>query len=292
MARNDGSRITRFLRALRSRTPDLGDCRLEGTAYLRHLQHTREADALRNPDDFVARLLPPEMVKRAQREDMERLLRHSLYPFYRYLLCRTLHYDKLYVDAVHAGIRQIVVFGAGFDTRAYRFAELLRTHAVTVIETDLRAAIEAKRDRIRELGEFAHVRFCRCDLNEEDVGLLIEKAGLDLTKRAFVMAEGVSPYVQQAGIKRWLSSLSDLNGSSVGYDFKFGGRRDLLAQRVQQKHLFRLPETETRVRRFHRRLGFCTAQFLTSSDLQRKHSIGGLKHPYDAEGLVVLTTQT
>lgn len=43
---------------------------------------------------------------------------------YEYLAARTAYFDKLFTDALHISIPQIVLLGAGYDTRAYRFSDV------------------------------------------------------------------------------------------------------------------------------------------------------------------------
>ncbi|NIQ51934.1 MAG: SAM-dependent methyltransferase, partial [Gammaproteobacteria bacterium] len=49
------------------------------------------------------------------------------------LLCRTRYIDDALREALEAGARQVVVLGAGFDTRAYRLDGM---DAAAVFEVD------------------------------------------------------------------------------------------------------------------------------------------------------------
>lgn len=61
------------------------------------------------------------------------------------LLCRTRHMDDVLREAAWDGVDQVVILGVGFDTRAYRMAEL---EGVQVIEVDHPAVQEAKRQAL------------------------------------------------------------------------------------------------------------------------------------------------
>ena len=64
------------------------------------------------------------------------------------MLVRTRFIDERLERAVRGGATQLVILGAGFDTRAHRFAELLKD--VAVIEIDYDATQDYKKRRIDE----------------------------------------------------------------------------------------------------------------------------------------------
>ena len=73
------------------------------------------------------------------------------------MLVRTRFIDELMERAVRSGATQLVILGAGFDTRAHRFTELLKDAAV--IEIDYGATQEYKRRRVEAaLGRRARQR--------------------------------------------------------------------------------------------------------------------------------------
>jgi methyltransferase (TIGR00027 family) len=61
------------------------------------------------------------------------------------LLCRTRYMDDVLREAAWDGVDQVVILGAGFDTRPYRMAEL---EGVPVFEVDHPAVQEAKRQAL------------------------------------------------------------------------------------------------------------------------------------------------
>ena len=51
-----------------------------------------------------------------------------------YLIARTVYFDRKFVQALENGTTQIVILGAGYDSRAWRFAEL--NSGTTIFELD------------------------------------------------------------------------------------------------------------------------------------------------------------
>ena len=46
--------------------------------------------------------------------------------FYCYFQARTKHIDAVLVESINSGIDQLVILGAGYDSRPYRFREKLK----------------------------------------------------------------------------------------------------------------------------------------------------------------------
>src|SRR6476469_4115846 len=101
----------------------------EGAAAVRSTGH-RDADPrLRNPDYLAERFLGPLLWLRACWKPIRPLtiwtIQRLLPGFYRFVVARTKHFDSILLNEVHSGVTQVVILGAGADSRAYRFAAQL-----------------------------------------------------------------------------------------------------------------------------------------------------------------------
>ena len=114
---------------------------------------SREPDAsVRNPDWAAERLIGPDRVGADRRPPISTGSRPAIFKdaiddpdvfgFVWLMLVRTRFIDELMERAVRGGATQLVILGAGFDTRAHRFTELLKDAAV--IEIDYGATQEYK----------------------------------------------------------------------------------------------------------------------------------------------------
>lgn len=146
-----------------------------------------------------------------------------------WLALRVAYLDRLVGLAVdRANIRQIVVLGAGYDTRA---ARLPRT-GVEFFEVDHPATQAAKRARLRELPGYPvdAIRFTSCDFEREDPVERLAATGLRTTEPALVLWEGVVPYLTEAAVRATATRLArGLDRRSL-LAFDFVGKR--LAQGV------------------------------------------------------------
>src|SRR5260221_8527416 len=95
---------------------------------------SREPDAsVRNPDWVADRLIgPPELAliadhpisKALDRDFQDAMNDPDVFGFAWLMLVRTRFIDERMERAVRGGATQVVILGAGFDTRAHRFTEL------------------------------------------------------------------------------------------------------------------------------------------------------------------------
>jgi methyltransferase (TIGR00027 family) len=121
------------------------------------------------------------------------------------VVARTRLIDETIATVVDADIPQVVLLGAGFDSRAERLPELRNAR---VFEVDHPATQAAKRHvLVRALGALpAHVHFVPCNFDEQDLESAMRAAGYDRTARSFILWEGVSNYLSAGAVDttlRW-----------------------------------------------------------------------------------------
>ncbi|MFD8806524.1 class I SAM-dependent methyltransferase [Streptomyces sp. NPDC059597] len=112
-------------------------------------------------------------------------------------------------DALRAGVSgQLVILGAGLDTRAWRLSALGETD---VWEVDHPASQQDKRDRLAEAAPEAaarSVRFTPVDFATDDLGAALDAAGHDPALPTTWLWEGVVPYLTRDQIRATLSALT------------------------------------------------------------------------------------
>lgn len=155
---------------------------------------------LRNPDDLAAKLcrwhspLPLDYASARPLIDQG-----EAYSAFFFVNARTHYFDAALRKAAAEGATQVVVLGAGFDSRAYRFHASLPQ--VRFFEVDLPASIEAKKARVAEaLGRLPdYVRYAPIDFNTQKLEDVLFPLGYDPKQRTFFVLEGVVMYVVEAG---------------------------------------------------------------------------------------------
>jgi methyltransferase (TIGR00027 family) len=200
----------------------------EGAAAIRAAGTTERDPRLRGPDRLAARfvgsrLKPTALVKVPLLRRLAPRLAERLVPgSYWFELARVKHMDALLREALAAGTRQLVILGAGFDTRAYRFADQLAGVATFEVDHPITASI--KRARVEELfGRLpAHVRYVELDFNGGDLTGALRAAGYRQDLPAFVIWSGVTAYLEPLGVDavlRWFAGSAP--GSSIVFDYAY-----------------------------------------------------------------------
>jgi methyltransferase (TIGR00027 family) len=134
---------------------------------------------------------------------------------------RTRHIDATLTESLRVGATQVVILGAGLDSRAYRFGDALR--GVRVFELDLPQTQNYKKARIREvLGNLpAHVTYAPIDFATQDLTTVLRGAGYDPSQRTLFIWEGVTMYVPEPGIDATLRAIATnaARGSRIVFDY-------------------------------------------------------------------------
>lgn len=152
----------------------------------------------------------------------------------RAMLVRTRFIDEKLEQAVRGGARQVVILGAGFDTRAYRLTDLLRD--ARVFEVDRPLTQEYKRRRVQELipgviGALpSNLTYTPFDFRLEKPGDALLRSGYDATLKTFFVWEGVTMYLPEDVIRDTLSWIAGhAPGSAVVFDYVYAGIIPMLA---------------------------------------------------------------
>jgi methyltransferase (TIGR00027 family) len=115
-------------------------------------------------------------------------------------------FDAQVEGALEAGIDQAAVIGAGYDSRAWR----LSRDGVRFFEVDHPAT---QRDKIRRAPENGSgPTFVPADLTERSAGAALAEHGLDGSRPALFVVEGVTMYLAEVAVRRLLE---DLAGSTA-----------------------------------------------------------------------------
>jgi methyltransferase (TIGR00027 family) len=119
--------------------------------------------------------------------------------------------------ALDAGVEQVVLLGAGYDTRAYRFADQLDGRPV--YEVDLAAISRSKIATIAKHADLfpaTNVVPVEIDFEMQTLDTVLTAAGFDAGARTFFTWEGVPMYLTRAAVKATLDAVWELSGPGSG----------------------------------------------------------------------------
>ena len=130
---------------------------------------------------------------------------------------RTTFYDQA-VARYLPKIEQLVILGAGFDTRAYR---LPADSPVRRFEIDEPATQTFKRQVLADAGiDTSRVTFVSADFDRDDWLEKLVEAGFDPARRTFFTWESVSMYLDPPAVEATLRKVaSTAPGSAIAFDY-------------------------------------------------------------------------
>ncbi len=182
-----------------------------GAAATRGMEMFEPASLRLFEDHLVIDLLPPFarfMLRRASiRAWFKNWFERQAPGIQGVLLCRTRCIDDMVKAGIARGLRDVVILGAGLDTRAYRLPELA---SARVFELDLPHVQASKRARLRRrVAEPAsRVRFVPIDFNVEPFDTALAASDFDASRPALFLWEGVSQYLQPAAVDAVLRTIA------------------------------------------------------------------------------------
>jgi len=149
-----------------------------------------------------------------------------------YIMAKSRAIDDMLLQALDENKKpeQLVILGAGYDTRVYRFRDKLTD--TTCFEIDHPEMIARKRKAIKQLkstttqGEDynSSVHYCAADFNGQDnfdLDWLISQ-GIDKDKKTMFIIDGVSYFLQEDAFKNLLSVISSFPESTqVVFDYVY-----------------------------------------------------------------------
>ena len=142
-------------------------------------------------------------------------------------VARTRLIDDLVIEALARGARQVLLLGAGYDSRAYRLPGIDR---VAVFEADHPATQAVKRRLARGAvrpERRRHVRYVPVDLLREDLGAALLAAGFAALEPTVVVWEGVTNYLSEPAVDTTLRRLAALTATGSSLIFTYVDRRVL-----------------------------------------------------------------
>jgi methyltransferase (TIGR00027 family) len=127
------------------------------------------------------------------------------------LVCRTRFIDDVLERALADGVEQVVILGAGFDTRAYRIAGM---DAVQVLEVDHPEAQATKRDRLEAVfgAVPSHVTLVPVDFDAQSLGTALDRTGFDPGVETLFVWEGVTQYITEGAVDSTLRTVAETAG--------------------------------------------------------------------------------
>lgn len=139
-----------------------------------------------------------------------------------YIAARVRYFDDYVVSSIQQGIQQLVILGAGYDSRAYRL-EALRS-LKHILEVDHPATQRSKRARLKQIGLIPpeNVVYVPVDFMTNQLDSLFEH-GYQADLLTLFTWEGVVPYLSAEAVDSTLAFIREhaLPGSTLVFDYVY-----------------------------------------------------------------------
>ncbi len=203
-----------------------------------------------------------------------------------YLAARTRYIDDYLQTCLNeGGLAQLVILGAGLDSRAYRFEGLMGR--VKVFEVDHPTTQQDKVKRVKKiLGQLPeHVTYVPIDFIEETLRKLFD-FGYDKQRQTLFIWEGVTPYLAPEAVDDTLKFVwkNSGQGSSIIFDYVYAAALTTAHKRGEIARMQRYSQftgeglvfgiEEGKVEAFLSRRGFIHIKNATGADLERAYFTG------------------
>jgi methyltransferase (TIGR00027 family) len=255
------------------------------TAFMRALAARDDRKEIRGTDYLAEIFLPGE--RKAPLNDLkvrQWVMKNKVAPgAYEFMVARTAFFDHVVRDELLRNIPQIVLLGAGYDSRPYRFKELLKQ--TRIFELDAQPTQLRKQELLGQAGIPVpeHVTFVPVDFNRENLKEVLLEAGFSGDERALFVWEGVTYYLSAEVVDNTLGVIRTISpaGSSVCFDFASLSTEALgeegakkLREHMKSKHpaeptKFGIPQGKLGA--FLTERGYVVIEHLSSSEMEARY---------------------
>ncbi len=175
-------------------------------------------------DDYIAPILLPGPLKPLLHLSLaRRLLSRVIAPrgIYEYVIARTKYIDAVFGQALAEHFDQILIFGAGFDTRALRFQDTLRNTRVFELDVSITQQAKIRQYQKRHLPVPSNVTFIAMDFDKESLPMKLDEAGFRKQQRSLFILEGLLMYLQPESVQTTFHTIQEYAGrhSRVVFDY-------------------------------------------------------------------------
>lgn len=154
-------------------------------------------------------------------------------------VARTQYIDDYLMECIGNGIGQLVILGAGYDSRAYRIEGL--QGKVKVFEIDHPATQEVKAKRLKRLlGSLpGYVVYVPIDFGKEKLDKRLLESGYDRNLKTLFICEGVTMYLTADAVDETLAFVVNHSGegSSIIFNYVFQSAVDGICETEEARRI-------------------------------------------------------
>lgn len=137
------------------------------------------------------------------------------------IVARTRYIDDRVVQSINEGMTQLVIMGAGYDTRAHRISTVKEKMRTFEIDHPMTQRLKIRR-LIELFGNISdHVTYVPVDFEKQNILNALAQSGYDSSQKTLFIWEGVSMYITPEAVDETLSFVVTHSGKGSGIIFNY-----------------------------------------------------------------------
>jgi methyltransferase (TIGR00027 family) len=197
----------------------------EGMAMHRYLESLKSKEERICYDPYAVHFINPQIIeygkKHPEKANSKLEQMEKMFPgLSSSIIARVRYFDDYVTKYIEEGIEQLIILGAGYDTRAYRIIDL---KDVKVFEVDHPNTQTFKIKKIRDIFGTtpSNVTYVPLDFEYEELGQKLFENGYNYSKKTLLIMEGLIMYIPEEAVQKILTFFTKNSGtnSSIIFDY-------------------------------------------------------------------------
>ncbi len=184
------------------------------------------------------------------------LLKKYIPGTYEWVISRTFLFDEIFREALDENFNQIIILGAGFDSRPYRFIDYIKD--TKIFEVDVAPTQETKIKILKDknINIPYGMQFVAVNFNKNNLDDKLFKSGFQIGKKNLFIWEGVTEYLTGDAVDSTLTFIKNnsIGGSLIAFtyiykeviegNYKYYGSKEIvnLVSKYEEPYHFGIPE--------------------------------------------------
>ena len=193
------------------------------TAFMRALAAHDSRKEIRG-HDYLAEIFLEEEQKKPLNDPAIRawVMKNKIAPgAYEFMIARTAFFDEILEQALRENIGQVVILGAGYDSRPYRFGEFIQD--TQIFELDSEPTQTRKKECLLQAGILIskQIKFVPVNFEIDNLKDALIAAEYSPVKKTLFIWEGVTYYLSSEVVDKMLTfvKLNSPSSSAIGFDY-------------------------------------------------------------------------
>ncbi len=196
-----------------------------GAAAFRAVESMKDEDSRVCFDPYAAAFLSPPLRIISKSALLTRValfyVSKKLPGIFNEIVSRTRYIDDRVIKSIDKGMTQLVIMGAGYDTRAHRIRQVKQKMRVFEIDHPMTQRVKIKRIDNLFNGKSNHVTYVPVDFEHQAIGDRLAESGYDPSQKTLFIWEGVTMYISPDAVDETLGFVATQSAKGSGIIFNY-----------------------------------------------------------------------